>query len=89
MAATDTFASARVGLAAPAVGIETVTPHDTTTLTSVSRGLWVGGAGNISVLMADGTTGILVGVPAGTLIPIRVQRVNSTSTTATSIVSLI
>ena len=45
-------------------------------------------AGNVSVVMADGTTAVLSAVPAGMLLPLRVTRVNATSTTATLIVAL-
>lgn len=71
-----------------------VTPTDNTSIPEC-RALWIGGAGNIVVKFADvqdvtvsGNTVTLVGVPAGTLLPIRVKCVNSTSTTATSIVAL-
>ena len=67
---------------------EAVTPSDTTKLSAVTRALYVGGAGNVAVLMADGSTATFVGVPAGSVLPIRVQRVNSTNTTATSMVGL-
>ena len=76
------------GYDSPANGLETVTPNDSAELTYISRALWVGTAGNISVRMADGSTAILASVPAGTLLPIRVRGVNSTNTTAGSMVSL-
>lgn len=53
-----------------------------------TTGIWVGGAGNLTVQMAGGGTVTFTGVPAGTLLPIRVDRVNSTGTTATAIVAL-
>lgn len=65
-----------------------VTPHDTNALSHVSNALWVGGAGNITVEFEDETTALLVGVPAGTLLPLQVNKVHSTGTTATSIVNL-
>lgn len=67
-----------------------VTPHDTTLITTgVTRGLYVGGTGDLMVLMADGGTAVLfANVSAGTVLPVRVQRVNSTDTTATNIVAL-
>ena len=49
--------------------------------------LYVGGAGNLTVLTAGGNTVTLVGVAAGTFIPIQVVRV-LTSTTATNILAL-
>lgn len=91
MAALDTFPNLGPHSEAamwPASGVEAVTPHDTNELTVVSRALWVGSAGDLAVLMVDGTTATFVGIPAGTLMPLRVRRVNSTDTTASSIVSL-
>lgn len=72
----------------PATGGEAVTPSDATLLNFTSRALWIGGAGNISLLMEAGDTLLLSGVPAGTLLPVRATRVNATGTTATLIVSL-
>lgn len=92
MAADDPLSNTRIvsldQASAPAGSAVAVTPHDTTELASVSRALFVGGAGNLACLMADGTTCTFTGVVAGTVLPIRVRRVNSTSTTATSIVAL-
>lgn len=71
-----------------ATGAKSVTPSDSVGMGVTNAGLWVGGAGNLSVLMEDGSTATIAGVQAGTLLPIRVTRVNSTSTTATSILAL-
>lgn len=65
-----------------------VTPHNATMLDRCSKELWVGGAGNVTVLMVSGETVTFTSVPAGTRLPIRVQRVNATGTTATNIVAL-
>lgn len=66
-----------------------VTPSDTVDLVNMSRGLFVGGAGNLSVVMAgNSATVVFTGVPAGAFLPLRVHRVNSTSTTATNIVAV-
>lgn len=73
----------------PAIGGIAVTPHDSTVIAVPRvRGLWVGGAGNLSLLMGNGTTILLEGVLAGSLIPVNVKRVNATNTTATLIVAL-
>lgn len=71
----------------PARDASTVTPSDTTVLGGV-RGLFVGGAGNINVTTEGGTTLVFTGVAAGSIIPLRVVKVLSTSTTATNIVAL-
>lgn len=88
MAAVDPLPSYASGKSDPAVGGETVTPHDTNQLTNISRAIWVGVGGNVALLMSDDTTITLVGVAAGTLLPVRAKRVNSTNTTATTMVAL-
>jgi len=65
-----------------------VTPSDTVDLTYVSRELYVGGAGNVTAIMADGSTVLFSTVPAGTRLPIRVSRVKATGTTATLMVAI-
>jgi len=84
----DNFEDFNSGLDSPALNAEAVTPSDSVSLTNDSRGLFVGGAGNISVLMSGGTSVTFTGVVAGSILPIRVNRVNATSTTATDIVAL-
>jgi hypothetical protein len=88
MAAADAFTAYVGGLDTPYTKAETVTPHDTNELAAVSRGLWVGGAGNVAALMLDGSVGTFVAVAAGTLLKVRIKRVNSTGTTATNMVAL-
>jgi hypothetical protein len=89
MAASDNFAGWQQSLDAPARAGEAVTPSDTTPLTRVSRGLYVGGAGNVAALMADGDTPLVfTAVPAGSILPICCRRINSTNTTATTMVAL-
>ena len=65
-----------------------VTPHDSTNFTKLTRGLYVGGTGNLVAVMDDGTTCLFSAIPVGTILPIQCKRVNSTSTTATLIVAL-
>lgn len=76
----------------PAEYAVVVTPSDSTNLGYTTRGLYVGGAGNVSVEMAGAggqePTVLFTGVQAGSVLPIAVTRVNSTSTTATTIVAL-
>lgn len=66
-----------------------VTTSDATNLAFPTRALFVGGAGNLSVVMAgDGGAVTFTGVAAGTTLQLRALRVNATGTTATSIVAL-
>lgn len=72
---------------APAGGAFAITPADAGAIYATA--LYVGGAGNIKVDMENGDSAVtFVGVAAGTVLPIRVSRVYSTDTTATSIVGL-
>jgi hypothetical protein len=79
------------GLASPATYGFAVTPHDTNELAAVTRGIWVGGAGDLSVVLADNeSTAILISaVPAGTLLPLRARIIKNASTTATLIIGLL
>lgn len=87
----------------PASEAQVVNPSDSADITFASpgsaRGLWIGGAGNVNVIMegdknipsgvaATSVAVLFSGVGAGTLLPIRVSRVLSTNTTATLIVAL-
>jgi hypothetical protein len=65
-----------------------VTPHDSTNLPKYPRAIYVGGVGNLQAVMHDDTVVEFLAVAAGTLLPIRPKRINSTDTTATSIVAL-
>ncbi len=73
-----------------------VTPSDTLPLTPPSgdpnkatRALMIGGAGNLKVGMADGTTATLVfpATACGLMIPMAVRQVFATGTTATGVVA--
>ena len=65
-----------------------VTPSDTVDLTTPARALYVGVAGNLVCLNKRREAITFVGVPAGAVLPIETIRVNSTSTTAGSILAL-
>lgn len=49
-----------------------------------SKALWVGSAGNVSLITASGQTVVFTGVAAGTILPIRAIQVTTTNTTVTS-----
>ena len=68
---------------------EAVTPNDGTDLPRGCRALYVGGAGTIVVMLdKDSASVTLVGVVAGSVLPIRAKRVFATGTTATGLVAL-
>jgi hypothetical protein len=71
---------------APAAHAVAVTPNDSTTF-PVTRALYIGTTGNVAVRMASGVTITFTAVPVGVL-PIQVDRVLSTGTTASTILAL-
>lgn len=71
---------------APASKATSVTPSDATVF-EVCRALYVGTTGNIAVRMADGTSLTFTSVPVG-ILPIQVDMVKSTGTTASNIIAL-
>lgn len=76
----------------PATCSKNVTPSDSVDLANVTKGLYVGTGGNISIeMVAEGNstkTTIFTGVLGGTILPVQITRVNSTSTTASNMVAL-
>jgi len=66
-----------------------VTPSDTVNLVGgATKGLYIGGAGNVVAVMQDGTVITFTALAVGVFHNISVKRVNATLTTATSIVAL-
>lgn len=88
MPAIDRFANNSEGLTGPADDAEVITPDASAELISVTRAVWVGGAGTLAVVMANGQAVTFSGIAAGTLLPIRVRAVRVTGTTATLILGL-
>ena len=73
--------------AGPAGFAAAVTPSDSTMLDRPTRGVYVGTTGNVSAIVG-GSSVVFVGVPAGAVLPIAANRINSTNTTASNIVAL-
>lgn len=72
----------------PAEHAAAITPHDTNVLTHVTRGIYVGVAGNVKVTMIGGEAVTFVGLAAGVVHPIAAQIIWSAGTTATSILGV-
>jgi hypothetical protein len=86
---TRTSDNTSVAYSDPARHAVAVTPDDSNDLANNARALWIGGAGNVALdFVGSGTNVVIVGVPAGTLLPFEIKRVRSTGTTATNIVAL-
>lgn len=80
----DAFGTYRASLDSPAENAAAVTPG-ATPLANVSRALWVGGAGDVTVTMVGGQTVTFANADVGFL-PVRVTHV--TAATATDILAV-
>jgi len=84
---SDQFQSAKPELDSPASGAFAVTPGDDNDLPFVTRAIYVGGAGDIVMIMAGDSAPVTrKNVPAGGEYPWRIKRILQSGTTATLIV---
>lgn len=81
----DAFDNYAPGLDAPASHAFAITPG-ASALANVTRRLYVGGAGNVTVTLLSGVSLTFVAVPAGEELDVRVTHV--TAATATGLVGL-
>lgn len=74
---------------APAMEAAAVTPNNDADLPNgICRALYIGSGGNVVLDTRNNTSITFAGLQAGTILPLNVRRVRSTSTTATNIVAL-
>lgn len=65
----------------PANNAKAVTESDSTYVDPYPRAVWVGGAGDLYVDMVGGQKDVpFIGVPAGTMLPIRITKLKAAST---------
>lgn len=90
MAAADTkHAFKDNNILAPALNYVAITKSDATDFSGfMTRAIYVGGSGDVVAVDLDNNAVTFSSVPAGTVLPIRARRVNSTNTTATNMVAL-
>ncbi len=85
---SDRFKNAP-GLASPAAWAFDIGADDNADLPTVTRGLYVGTAGDVTVLFRNDDTPVtLRGLVAGMIYPIRIKRVYATGLTAGNLVGL-
>jgi len=86
---TDRFAGYSDSVQGPCRRWAAIAPSDSADLVEVPKALYVGGAGNITMIGIDapvGATGaVWSNVPAASILPVRPRRVLATGTTATLI----
>jgi hypothetical protein len=81
------FTPSNPGAMFSAYKLAAVTPSDSTDLGAV-RALFVGGAGDISVLAQGDSSPVVFTVPAGIILPIFASKVYATGTDATNIIAM-
>lgn len=85
---TDTFKTFARSLTSPPENAHPIVPDDGADLPHVTRALYVGGAGDVAARLMGGREAVFRNLPAGSLIPIRINRVLAAGTTATDLVGL-
>lgn len=83
---SDPYKNLGMSLSSPAVNAVAVTPDDGLDLPATTRAVWVGAAGDLAVRMTGGDVVTLSG--ASGMLPIRVDKVFATGTTAGAVVAL-
>lgn len=79
----------REGQTAPILGgITAITTSDSTEYTPALRGLYLGVAGDVAVVLGDGSSGTYKNMVAGVIHPItNIKKIMATGTTATNILA--
>ena len=85
----DIFDDHHNGLTGPICGGFDVTPDDATDLPQMARGVMVGSAGDVAVVLKSGDAITLPALSPGVIYPLRIARVLATGTTASGIKGLI
>ncbi|GHA25404.1 hypothetical protein GCM10007989_21340 [Devosia pacifica] len=85
----DRFQFRTPSLEGPASDAFAITPDDAADLPEATRALYVGRTGDIALLTISGTSASFIGVPAGSILPIRASRVFATGTDAGDLVGLV
>jgi len=91
----DPFTTYRSDLDSPAQYAVEITPTDATVLTTSIRGLYVGVTGNVSCRLVGNASATqtqanvkFAFIPAGTILPVRLEGVWATDTTADDLIGL-
>ncbi len=63
-----------------------ITPSDTTVYDPPIRGIYIGGAGNVTIQNEAGVNTLITAPTAGLVLPVFARQVRATGTTATALV---
>ena len=89
MAILDIFKNLGKGRTDSAKDAFVITPNDSTDLAQRARGIYIGGGGDLEIITPEGNTVVFVGVFAGSILPLEIDRVKAALTTATNLVALV
>lgn len=84
----DQFKDFPTTLTSPATNAIAITPNDTVPMQNVSRTIYVGQTGYISVEMQSGQIVTYENVQSGSILAIRTLKVRQTGSTATGLISM-
>ena len=86
----DPFQSQLDTATAPAQNCFVITPNDAQDLSYVTKGIYVGEGGNVSILALRGETPVIfTNVPSGAILDVRAKKILATNTTAANIIGLV
>ena len=84
----DQFKDYPTTLTSPATSAFAVVPSDTAPLTAITRALYVGQGGDISVEMQNGQIVTYQNVQSGSILALRTIKIRASGTTASGIVAM-
>lgn len=84
----DQFKDFPTTLTSPATNAAAITPSDTALMGDVSRAVYIGQTGDLSVEMQSGQIVTFQNVQGGSILALRTLKIRQTGTTAVGIVAL-
>ena len=89
VSAADAWTQFAKGWHTPPTHAFAITPDDANQLTEITRAIYVGGGGDIALILAEDSAPVIFkAVPTGALLEMRVLQVKATNTTATLLIGL-
>lgn len=89
MPAIDPFFASNIDPVTAARHAEAVTPSDTADLNHVTSAIYIGGAGNLALILANDSAPVtFTGLAAGTVLQVQAKRIMATNTTATALLAM-
>lgn len=86
---TDRFKTRGASLEGPATDGFAIVPNDITELSEITRAIYVGAPGNITLVLASGVELLFENVASGAILPVRARLIKSTGTTASNMLGLV